>query len=114
MSHTMDRYFNPITTNQLTDELAEGLLRVVISSGRRAMDHPGDYQAMSELMWAGSLSHNGLTGLGGKKDFAPHQLGHELSARFDSAHGATLSAVWGSWARYCLDAASSLRRSWRS
>lgn len=104
MSHTMDRYFNPITTNQLTDELAEGLLRVVISSGRRAMDHPGDYQAMSELMWAGSLSHNGLTGLGGKKDFAPHQLGHELSARFDSAHGATLSAVWGSWARYCLDA----------
>lgn len=71
MSHTMDRYFNPITTNQLTDELAEGLLRVVISSGRRAMDHPGDYQAMSELMWAGSLSHNGLTGLGGKKDFAP-------------------------------------------
>ncbi len=55
-------------------------------------------------MWAGSLSHNGLTGLGGKKDFAPHQLGHELSARFDSAHGATLSAVWGSWARYCLDA----------
>ena len=58
---------------------------------------------MSELMWAGSLSHNNLTGLGAPKDFAPHQLGHELSARFDFAHGATLSAVWGSWARYCWE-----------
>ena len=103
MMHTMDRYFNPITSNELTDEIAEGLLRTVIRNGRRALEHPGDYQAMSELMWAGSLSHNGLTGLGGLMDFATHQLGHELSARFDAAHGATLSAMWGSWARYCLD-----------
>ncbi len=103
MMHTMDRYFNPVTTNQLTDELAEGVLRNTIRNGRRAMEHPGDYQAMSELMWSGSLSHNGLTGLGNKADFAPHQLGHELSAMFDVAHGASLSAVWDSWARYCVD-----------
>lgn len=103
MMHTMDRYFNPVTTNELTDEIAEGLLRTVIRNGRRALEHLGDYQAMSELMWAGSLSHNGLTGLGGSMDFATHQLGHELSARFDAAHGATLAAMWGSWARYCLD-----------
>ncbi len=101
MMHTMDRYFNPVTTNELTDELAQGLLRTVIRNGRRALEQPGDYQAMSELMWAGSLSHNGLTGLGGAKDFAPHQLGHELSAMFDVAHGASLSAIWDSWARYC-------------
>ncbi len=103
MMHTMDRYFNPITTNELTDEIAEGLLRTVIRNGRRAVEHPGDYQAMSELMWAGSLSHNGLTGMGCKNDFAPHQLGHELSAKFDSAHGATLSAIWDSWARNVVD-----------
>lgn len=104
MMHTMDRYFNPVTTNELTDEIAEGLLRTVIRSGKQALDHPGDRQAMSELMWAGSLSHNGLTGLGGVIDFAPHQLGHELSAKFDCAHGATLSAVWSSWALCCVDA----------
>ena len=103
MMHTMDRYFNPCTDNELTDALAEGLMRTVVENGRRAMAHPGDLHAMGELMWAGSLSHNGLTGLGGVKDFAPHQLGHELSAMFDATHGATLSAVWGSWARYCLD-----------
>lgn len=102
MMHTMDRYFNPVTTNELTDEIAEGLLRNTIRNGRRVMEHPGDYQAMSELMWAGSLSHSGLTGLGNKPDFAPHQLGHELSAMFDVAHGASLSAIWDSWAKYCV------------
>lgn len=102
MMHTMDRYFNPVQDNQLTDAIAEALLRTVIRCGRIAAADPTDYGAMSELMWAGSLSHNGLTGLGGVKDFAPHQLGHELSARFDVSHGASLSAVWGSWAAFCL------------
>ena len=101
MMHTLDRYFTSVTGNLLTDEIAEGLLRTVITCGTRAHKNSRDAQAMSELMWAGSLSHNDLTGLGAPKDFAPHQLGHELSARFDFAHGATLSAVWGSWAAYC-------------
>lgn len=102
MMHTMERYFTLSEGNELTDELAEGLLRVAIRNGREAVEHPGTYGPMSELMWAGSLSHNDLTGLGGVKDFATHQLGHELSATFDVAHGASLSAVWGSWAEYCM------------
>jgi len=59
---------------------------------------------MGEIMWCGSLSHNGLTGLGGKKDFAVHQLGHALSAKYDVAHGASLSAVWQAWAEAVADA----------
>lgn len=98
MMHTMDRYFNPYE-NELTDAIAEALLRTVIAKGRVAVQNPKDYDSMSELMWAGSLSHNGLTGLGGMKDFAVHQLGHELSAMFDTAHGASLATVWGSWAK---------------
>lgn len=103
MMHTLDRYFNPLD-NPLTDALAEGLLRTVIAQGRRALAQGPDYSAMSGLMWAGSLSHNGLTGLGGRGDWAVHQLGHELSARFDLAHGASLAAVWGSWAEYVMPA----------
>ena len=99
MMHTMERYFNPVE-NPLTDALAEALLRTVIEQGRAAMANHTDYTAMSELMWAGSLSHNGLTGLGGQGDWSVHQLGHEISARFDLAHGASLAAVWGSWAGY--------------
>lgn len=100
MMHTLDRYFTLTENNELTDEIAEGLLRTVIRNGAVAIKDSHDYNAMSEIMWAGSLSHNGLTGLGAEKDFAVHQLGHELSAKFDIAHGASLSAVWGAWAQY--------------
>ncbi len=108
LMHTLDRYFNPPMDgeNALTDELAEALMRTVIRRGAEAVrswDTAPSCEAMSELMWAGSLSHNGLTGLGGVRDFSVHQLGHELSAKFDAAHGATLSAVWSSWARYVVD-----------
>lgn len=100
LMHTLDRYFNPVSDNETTDALAEALLRTVLRNGPAALENPGDEHAMSELMWCGSLSHNGLTGLGGKKDFAVHQLGHALSAKYDVAHGASLSAVWPAWARY--------------
>ena len=103
LMHTMDRYFNPVTDNDLTDELAEALMRVVLRNGPAAVQDPHDETAMSEIMWAGSLSHNGLTGLGGNKDFAPHQLGHALSEKFDVYHGESLTAIWSSWARYVLD-----------
>ncbi len=103
MMHTLDRYFNPYTDNELTDELAEALLRVVIRVGPTAVKAPSDLHAMSELFWAGSLSHNGLTGLGGKKDFAPHQFSQALGAKYDKAHGACLAAIWASWARYVME-----------
>ena len=103
LMHTLDRYFNPVTDNALTDELAEALLRVVLRNGPAAVQDPHNETAMSEIMWAGSLSHNGLTGLGGRKDFATHQLGHALSEKFDVYHGDSLTAVWSSWARSVMD-----------
>lgn len=99
MMHTMERYFTPAQGNDLTDEIAEDIIHSAVKYGPRALDYPNDYEARSELMWAGSLSHNTLTGLGRPSDFSVHQLGHELSAKFDATHGATLSALWGSWAR---------------
>ena len=103
LMHTLDRYFNPVTDNALTDEPAEALLRVVLEYGPAAVRDAHDETAMSEIMWAGSLSHNGLPGLGGKKDFATHQLGHALSEKFDVYHGDSLTAVWSSWARSVMD-----------
>ena len=99
LMHTMDRYFNPVPDNHITDALAEALLRVVLEHGQAAVENPGDMAHMSEIMWCGSLSHNGLTGLGGEKDFAVHQLGHAISAKYDVAHAASLSVVWSSWAK---------------
>ncbi len=85
-------------------KIAESILRITIKNGEAAIKKPCDYEAMSEIMWCGSISHNGLTGLGAVTDFAPHQLGHELSGKFDVAHGASLSTIWGSWAKYSFKA----------
>ncbi|MCL2513428.1 MAG: iron-containing alcohol dehydrogenase [Oscillospiraceae bacterium] len=101
MMHTLERFFTDTDGNRMTDEIAISLLKTVVEYGPIALENPKDYDAMSELMWCGSLSHNGITGLGRPMDFSVHQFGHELSARYDVAHGASLSAVWGSWAEYC-------------
>ena len=105
MMHTMERYFNQAENMELTDGISEHLIRTVMKNARILMEHPNDYNARAEVMWAGSLSHNGLTGCGTDGgDWASHQLEHELGGMFDVAHGAGLAAVWGSWARYVVDA----------
>lgn len=106
MMHTMERYFNRSENMEMTDGISEHLLRTVMKNAKILMNEPDNYQARAEVMWAGSLSHNGLTGCGtGGGDWASHQLEHELGGMFDVAHGAGLAAVWGSWARYVMDAA---------
>ncbi len=98
--HTLERYFSHVEDNNFTDLVAEALMRNVIEEIPRALGNRHDLIAMSELMWCGSVSHNGFTGLGRDRDFSVHKFGHELSAKYDVTHGASLTAVWGSWARY--------------
>lgn len=101
MMHTMERYFNHGENMELTDSISEALMRNVMKNTKILMEEPNDYDARAEIMWAGSLSHNGLTGFGTNGgDWATHMLEHELSGMFDVAHGAGLAAIWGSWARY--------------
>ena len=102
MMHTMERYFTTEPDTELTDALAEGLMRTVRDCALTLRDKPGDYAARANLMWASSLSHNGLTGCGTVGDWASHQMEHELGGMFDCAHGAGLTAIWPSWARYVL------------
>ena len=105
MMHTMERHFNHSENMEMTDGISEHLIRTVMKNAKILMNEPDNYQARAEVMWAGSLSHNGLTGCGtGGGDWASHQLEHELGGMFDVAHGAGLAAVWGSWARYVMDA----------
>ena len=101
MMHTLERYFTQGGNMELTDQFAEGLLRTVMKNALILRDDPANYGARAEVMWASSLSHNDLTGLGADgMDFVSHGLEHELGGMFDVTHGAGLSAVWPSWARY--------------
>ena len=101
LMHTLERYFTQGGNMELTDQIAEGLLRTVMKNAIILRDDPANYNARAEVMWASSLSHNDLTGLGADgMDFVSHGLEHELGGMFDVTHGAGLSAVWPSWARY--------------
>ncbi len=101
LMHTLERYLNGGETMQLTDALCEALMTTVIAASKILKTNPTDYDARANIMWASSLSHNGLMSCGcDGGDWCTHSLGHELSAKYDTAHGAALTAVWGSWARY--------------
>ena len=103
MMHTMERYYTSGDSGtELTDGIAEALLVAVKNAGAVAIEHPDDYDARATLMWASSLSHNGLTACG--KNFITlvvHKIEHGLSGVFDNiAHGAGLSVLYPAWAKY--------------
>ena len=101
LMHTLERYFTNGGNMEITDALAEGLLRTVMKNAEILARDPQNYDARAEVMWAGSLSHNGLTGCGNDGgDWMTHKLEHELGGLYDVAHGAGLAALWGSWAQY--------------
>jgi len=101
MAHTIERYFTPCEPTELTDQIAESILRTVISAARVVMDTPDDYEARANIMWASSLSHNNLTGCGRINALPVHQLEHAVSGQFDDvAHGAGLAVLFPAWAKY--------------
>ncbi len=100
--HTLERFFHQGYALELTDLYCATLIRNVIDNALIALKQPDNYDARANLMWAGSVSHNDFNHFGSpnRGDWACHRLEHELSALYDVAHGAGLSAIWGSWARY--------------
>lgn len=100
LMHTMERYFTHDGDMTLTTEIAESLMRTLMDCVFAVLKNPEDYRNRAQIMWGGSIAHNGLTGCGVEDDWATHQLEHELSGMFDVTHGAGLAAVWPSWARY--------------
>ena len=100
MMHTMERYFSREDDMDLTDGIAEALLRSMKENVFKVLADPQDYRARAQIMWGGSLSHNGLTECGLVRDWSCHKLEHELSGVFDVTHGAGLAAIWPAWARY--------------
>lgn len=101
MAHTMERYFMPCEPTDLTDRVAESVLKATIAAGTTLMQNPSDYNARANMMWASSISHNDLTGCGRENSLPVHQLEHALSGEYDQiAHGAGLAVLFPAWARY--------------
>lgn len=99
--HTIERYFCPGQDTQLTDAIAEAVIKNALQAGKDCLANPNDYAARANMMWASSLAHNGLTQCGRGAQLVVHQFEHEVSGIYpEVAHGAGLAAIWCSWARY--------------
>jgi alcohol dehydrogenase len=100
MAHIMERYFTNVKDVELTDRLCEATLKTIINNAAIAIGEPENYAARSEIMWAGTIAHNGLLDTGRIGDWGSHDIEHEISAIYDIAHGAGLSIVFPAWMKY--------------
>ena len=103
LAHIMERYFTFTQDVDLIDRMAEGAMTAVIRAARIAVEHPDDYEAQAQLMWASTVAHNDTLGVGRAQDWGSHQIEHELSAVYDVAHGAGLAVVFPAWMRYHME-----------
>lgn len=99
-SHVCERYFSATEEIGVMDRMAEGVLKTIVELGQRALSEPDNYNVRAELMWIATIAQNNTLGLGGGQDWATHELGNELSALYDTPHGATISIIMGAWMRY--------------
>ena len=97
MSHVMERYFSNTENVELTDRLCEGILKAIITEAKTVMSEPDNYDARANLMWAGTMAHNGMCGVGREEDWASHFMEHEVSALYGVTHGAGLATIQPAW-----------------
>lgn len=97
MAHIMERYFSPTEEVETTDRISEGLLKAIIEEAPKVIADPDNYQARANIMWAGTMAHNGVCGCGRREDWTSHGLEHELSAVYGVTHGSGLAVVFPAW-----------------
>ncbi|MBO5025850.1 MAG: iron-containing alcohol dehydrogenase [Bacteroidaceae bacterium] len=97
MVHVMERYFTNTLHVEITDRICEGVLKAIITEAPKVMSNPCDYEARANIMWCGTMAHNGLCGVGREEDWASHFMEHEVSALYGVTHGAGLSAIVPAW-----------------
>lgn len=103
MAHIMERYFSNTPNVEITDRVAEGVLKAIITEAPKVIANPEDYDARANIMWSGTLAHNGVCSGGREEDWATHGLEHELSAVYDVTHGAGLAVMFPAWMSYALN-----------
>ncbi len=103
MAHIFERYFSPTEGTEVTDRLCEGLIKAIITEAPRVMAEPDNYDARANIMWAGTLAHNGICGCGRTEDWVSHRMEHELSAVYGVTHGAGLAVVNPAWMTFMAD-----------
>jgi len=100
MAHVFERYFTNTTEVEITDRLCEAVLLTMIKETPRVIADPDNYEARANIMWAGTVAHNDIVGVGRSQDWNSHGIEHELSGLYDCAHGAGLAVIMPSWMEF--------------
>lgn len=100
MAHVFERYFTNTKEVEITDRLCEGVLLTMIKETPRVIVDPHNYEARANIMWAGTVAHNDIVGVGRSHDWNSHGIEHELSGLYDCAHGAGLAVIMPAWMEY--------------
>lgn len=100
MAHIFERYFTNTPEVEVSDRLCEALLLTMIKETPRVIENPQNYNARANMIWAGTIAHNDICGVGHVQDWASHSIEHELSAEYDCAHGAGLAVIFPAWMKY--------------
>lgn len=93
LSHIMEIYFSKPDEENVSDDIAEALMRGVIRDLRAAVQNPQDYTARSNLMWEATMAENRILKLGKQTDFMCHQMACQLGAYMDCNHGEGLAVL---------------------
>ena len=100
MAHVFERYFTNTPEVEITDRLCEAVLLTMVKEVPRVIKEPDNYQARANIMWAGTVAHNDIVGVGRSQDWNSHGIEHELSGLYDCAHGAGLAVVMPAWMEF--------------
>ena len=100
MAHVFERYFTNTAEVEITDRLCEAVLLTMIKETPRVIADPNNYQARANIMWAGTVAHTNIVGVGREQDWNSHGIEHELSALYDCAHGAGLAVIMPAWMEF--------------
>ncbi len=100
MAHVFERYFTNTPEVEVTDRLCEALLLTMIKETPRVIADPNNYEARANIMWAGTVAHNDIVGVGRSQDWNSHGIEHELSGLYDCAHGAGLAVIMPAWMEF--------------
>lgn len=100
MVHVIERYFSNTKDCVVTDKMCEAILSSMLVEGKKVIDNPDDYGARANIMWASTIAHNNICGVGREQDWASHKIEHELSGLYGIAHGAGLAVIVIRWMRY--------------
>ncbi|MBQ7002793.1 MAG: iron-containing alcohol dehydrogenase [Oscillospiraceae bacterium] len=102
MAHVFERYFTNTKEVEITDRLCEAVLLTMIKETPRVIADPDLYEARANIMWAGTVAHNDIVGVGRSQDWNSHGIEHELSGLYDCAHGAGLAVVMPAWMEFVM------------